>query len=151
MRKILFVCLGNICRSPLAEGIMLHMKDKMQLRLEIDSAGTSNYHVGEAPDKRTIANAKKNGVDLSYLRARQFTKNDFELFDVIAVMDRSNLSNVLALAENNSDKDKVRLFLDLVEDKKGIEVPDPYYGEEKDFEFVFQLVYNACEKLCLSL
>ena len=90
MRKILFVCLGNICRSPLAEGVLLHLNEKYDLKLEIDSAGTSNFHIGEAPDKRTIANAKKNGVDLSFLRARQFHENDFDVFDKIFVMDKSN-------------------------------------------------------------
>ena len=110
MQKILFVCLGNICRSPLAEGVLLHLKEKHNLQLEIDSAGTSNFHIGEAPDKRTIANAKKNGVDLSFLRARQFTKNDFEDFDKIYVMDKSNYVNVIALSENQIQKDKVTVF-----------------------------------------
>jgi protein-tyrosine phosphatase len=94
MQRILFVCLGNICRSPLAEGIMLYLKNRYRLNLHIDSAGTANYHVGEAPDKRTIANAKKNGIDLSALRARQFTVSDFDEFDSIYVMDKTNLKNV---------------------------------------------------------
>lgn len=141
MQKILFVCLGNICRSPLAEGIMLHLNSKYGLRLEIDSAGTANYHVGEAPDQRTIANARKNGVDLSTLRARQFNPKDFDNFDRIYVMDRSNLKNVMSLARNEIHKSKVSLFLG--ED----EVPDPYYGTEADFEHVFQLVYKTCETM----
>ncbi len=145
MQKILFVCLGNICRSPLAEGILLHLKEKHNLQLEIDSAGTSHFHIGEAPDKRTIANAKKNGVDLSFLRARQFTKNDFEDFDKIYVMDKSNYENVIVLCENQNQKDKVSLFLNSVYPNKNLEVPDPYYGTEKDFEGVFQLVYKASE------
>ncbi len=145
MRKILFVCLGNICRSPLAEGIMLHLKQKHNLQLEIDSAGTANYHVNEAPDPRTIANAKKNGVDLSYLRARQFSVNDFDTFDRIYVMDQNNLKTVLALAKDQKHKEKVSLFLNNVYPGKDLEVPDPYYGSEKSFEDVFQLVYKACE------
>lgn len=141
MQKILFVCLGNICRSPLAEGIMLHLRSRHQLQLEIDSAGTAGYHVGEAPDHRTIANARKNGVDLSALRARQFSAKDFDDFDRIYVMDRSNLRNVLSLAKNDRHKSKVSLFL------ADAEVPDPYYGDETDFEQVFQLVYKNCERL----
>lgn len=148
MQKNLFVCLGNICRSPLAEGIMLHLKTKHKLQVEIDSAGTSNFHIGEAPDSRTIANAKKNGVDLSFLRARQFTVADFDYFDKIYVMDKSNLKNVIALTENQIHKNKVSLFLNIAFPATDLEVPDPYYGTEKDFEEVFQLVYNASEILC---
>ncbi len=147
MKRILFVCLGNICRSPLAEGIMIHLKQKHNFNVEIDSAGTANYHVGEAPNARTIANAKKHGVDLSFLRARQFHVSDFEKFDVIYVMDKNNLKNVLQLATSSHHKNKVSLFLDAVNQTKGLEVPDPYYGLEKDFEEVFQLVYKACELL----
>ncbi|MDP1802399.1 MAG: low molecular weight protein-tyrosine-phosphatase [Bacteroidota bacterium] len=145
MQKILFVCLGNICRSPLAEGIMLHLKNKYNLNVEIDSAGTAGYHIGEAPDKRTITNAKNNGVDLSSLRARQFDKKDLDIFDKIYVMDHSNLRNVLALAKDQKQKDKVSLFLNAVYPGKDLEVPDPYYGTEQGFEDVFQLVYKACE------
>lgn len=151
MQKILFVCLGNICRSPLAEGIMLHLKEKHNLKAEIDSAGTSHYHIGEAPDKRTIANAKKNGVDLSALRARQFSSADFDAFDRIYVMDKNNLQNVLALAKEPAHKNKVSLFLNSAHEGKHLEVPDPYYGTENDFEQVFQLVYKTCEQLSLTL
>lgn len=147
MRKILFVCLGNICRSPLAEGIMLHLKEKHNLTIEIDSAGTANYHVGEAPDSRTIANARKNGVDLSQLRARQFSVNDFDNFDEIYVMDKSNLRNVLALAKTGAHKQKVSLFLNTLYEGSDMEVPDPYYGTGQHFEEVFQLIYKACENL----
>lgn len=150
MQKILFVCLGNICRSPLAEGIMLHLNEKHQLNWTIDSAGTSNFHVGEAPDKRTIANAKKNGVDLTTLRARQFNADDFEKFDRIYVMDKSNLSNVLALAKNEDHRSKVDLLLNVIEDNEVTEVPDPYFGGEEGFEKVFQLVWHACEKLIVK-
>lgn len=147
MPKILFVCLGNICRSPLAEGIMLHLKEKHNLSVEVDSAGTANYHVDEAPDPRTIANAKKNGVDLSKLRARQFHVTDFERFDTIYVMDKNNLRNVLSLAKTAEHKQKVSLFLDTLHPGKNMEVPDPYYGTETHFEEVFQLVYKACDHL----
>ncbi len=111
MFRILFVCLSNICRSPLAEGIMIHLKEKHDLKIEIDSAGTASFHVGEAPDTRTIANAKKNGVNLSELRARQFSVSDFDSFDSqFFVMDSSNLKNVLALTQDQSQKNKVSLF-----------------------------------------
>lgn len=146
MQKILFVCLGNICRSPLAEGIMLHLKEKHGLSMEIDSAGTSAYHAGEAPDRRTISNARKNGVDLSSLRARQFSAADLDQFDRIYVMDKNNLRNVLALAKTESQREKVALFLDIME-PTGHEVPDPYYGTEADFERVFRMVYRHCQYL----
>lgn len=115
--------------------------------MEIDSAGTANYHVDEAPDRRTILNAKKNGVDLSFLRARQFSAADFDKFDRIYVMDRSNMSNVLRLAKTREHEQKTKLLLDLVAPGKHMEVPDPYYGGEEGFENVFQLVFKACEKL----
>lgn len=144
MQKILFVCLGNICRSPLAEGIMLHLKNRHHLNIYVDSAGTAGYHIDEAPDQRTIANARKNGVDLSMLRARQFSVDDFKIFDKILVMDKNNLRNVLALAGSESHKEKVSLFLHAVYNDPHMEVPDPYYGTDKDFEYVFQLLYKAC-------
>lgn len=147
MQKLLFVCLGNICRSPLAEGIMLYLKDKHHLPVEIDSAGTAGYHINEAPDRRTIANAKKNGIDLSALRARQFSAADFDAFDRIYVMDTGNLNNVLALAKTEAHKNKVSLLLSGLYGQEKCEVPDPYYGGEKEFEEVFQLVYQACEAL----
>ncbi|MCE3226505.1 MAG: protein tyrosine phosphatase [Bacteroidetes bacterium] len=143
--------MGNICRSPLAEGIMLHLNEKHDLKLEIDSAGTASYHIGEAPDDRTIANAKKNGVDLSKLRARQFSASDFDKFDFIYVMDKNNLKNVLSLAKNDSHKQKVSLFLDTLHPGENLEVPDPYYGTEKNFEEVFQLVYKACDHLRVNI
>ncbi|MDZ4664277.1 MAG: low molecular weight protein-tyrosine-phosphatase [Bacteroidota bacterium] len=147
MQKLLFVCLGNICRSPLAEGIMLHLNEKYNLKWSIDSAGTANYHVNEAPDRRTIANAKMNGVDLSPLRARQFKVDDFDAFDRIFVMDKSNLQNILKLAKHDEHKSKVDLFLNVLHPDSNSEVPDPYYGNEHDFEHVFQLVYKACEEM----
>ncbi len=150
MQKVIFVCLGNICRSPVAEGIMLHLNDKHNLNWTIDSAGTANYHVGEAPDRRTIANARRNGVDLSPLRARQFRTEDFKKFDRIFVMDKNNHSNVLKLANTLEEKNKVELLLNVLHPETDMEVPDPYYGGEEDFEHVFQLVWSACEKLAIN-
>ena len=151
VQKILVVCLGNICRSPLAEGILLHLVKERNLPLVIDSAGTANYHVGEAPDQRTIVNAQKNKIDLTPLRARQFVQNDFDNFDLIFVMDKSNMKNVLKLARHEQDKTKVDLFLNTLHPGKDLEVPDPYYGGEEGFETVFQLVYNASEALLKKL
>lgn len=149
--KLLFVCLGNICRSPLAEGIMLHLIKKHGLSCEVDSAGTANYHVGEKPDRRTIHSAQKRGIDLTFLKARQFIKEDFDAFDKILVMDNSNLKNVVSLATTNAHKQKVDLFLHAAKQTTIKEVPDPYYGSEQDFDAVFNLVFHACEQLCLSL
>jgi protein-tyrosine phosphatase len=147
MRKILFVCLGNICRSPLAEGIALHLVKEQGIKnIVIDSAGTANYHVNEAPDHRTTSNALKHGIDLSSLRARQFKKGDFDAFDEIYVMDENNLKNALKLAETNSHKEKLKLLL-RIGDFGRLDVPDPYYGTENDFEKVFQLVYKAIKEL----
>ena len=147
MQKILFVCLGNICRSPLAEGIMLKLISDKNLSIEIDSAGTSNFHVGETPDYRTVLNAKKHDVDLTPLKARQFSEKDFEDFDSIYVMDKSNMTNVLALAKNEEQEQKVELFLNTLFPNQNMEVPDPYFGGEEGFEHVFNLVYSTCEKM----
>jgi len=147
MQKILFVCLGNICRSPLAEGIMLKLISDKNLPIEIDSAGTSNFHVGETPDYRTVLNAKKHGVDLTPLKARQFSEKDFNNFDVIYVMDKSNMTNVLAIAKNKEQEKKVELFLNTLFPNQNMEVPDPYFGGEEGFEDVFNLVYSTCEKM----
>lgn len=147
MQKILFVCLGNICRSPLAEGIMLKLITEKELDLHVDSAGTAKFHVGEAPDARTITNAKNHDVNLTALRARQFSEKDFDEFDAIYVMDNSNMTHVLALAKNETQSQKVELFLNTLHPNKQMEVPDPYFGGEEGFEDVYNLVYTACEKI----
>lgn len=150
MQKILIVCLGNICRSPLAEGIMLKLIKENNINMRVDSAGTSDYHVDEAPDKRTIENAAKHKVDLKPLRARQFKESDFEKFDKIYVMDKSNLANVLLLAKNDAQKIKVDLFLNASHPNQDLEVPDPYFGGEQGFEDVFNLVYKACQHIAFA-
>jgi protein-tyrosine phosphatase len=149
MQKILFVCLGNICRSPVAEGIMLHLieQHRLQNKITVDSAGTAGYHIGEAPDKRTILNAKKNGVDLSKLRARKFSTNDFDAFDKIFVMDESNFRDVTSLTKNKNHHQKIDYLLNISFTGKNLAVPDPYYGTETNFQEVFTLVRNACQKL----
>lgn len=150
MQKILMVCLGNICRSPLAEGIMLKLIIENNLNMRVDSAGTSNYHVDEEPDKRTIANAAKHNVDLKPLRARQFKESDFDKFDRIYVMDKSNLANIMALAKNNAHKAKVDLLLNASHPGENNEVPDPYFGGEQGFEDVFNMVYKACQHVAFA-
>jgi len=147
--KVLMVCLGNICRSPLAEGILQAKLPKEDFF--IDSAGTGNWHVGELPDQRSINIAKKYGIDLTTQRARQFTKHDFSAFDYIYVMDQSNYTNVINLAETEEEKQKVRLLLHVLNEKQRKEVPDPYFGGVDGFEQVFQLVDEACTQIAKNL
>ncbi|MBE9489294.1 MAG: low molecular weight phosphotyrosine protein phosphatase [Bacteroidetes bacterium] len=147
--KILMVCLGNICRSPLAEGIL---KSKISSdNIFVDSAGTGHWHVGQLPDSRSIEVAKTHGIDLTDQRGRQFTQKDFLEFDYIFVMDISNKSNVLQLAQNNSDKEKVQLILDEIFPRENVDVPDPYYGGEQGFESVFQMLDKACDEIVKRL
>lgn len=136
------VCLGNICRSPLAHGILQNKLPQEQYF--IDSAGTSGYHNGEKPDPRSIEVALKYGIDISNQKSRKFNVTDFDYFDKIYVMDKSNLSNVLALARNSEDKAKVELILDSI-NSENQEVPDPYFGGNEGFNHVFKLLNNACE------
>lgn len=147
--KILMVCLGNICRSPLAEGIM---KAKLPADFVVDSAGTSGFHSGDAPDPRSIAVAQKYGIDISNQRSRQISVQDFEDFDKIYCMDKSNLSNVLALAENDEQRKKVSLLLAEADGESIFtEVPDPYYGGAKGFEKVFEMIDIACEEIAKKI
>lgn len=142
MTKILMVCLGNICRSPLAEGIL---KSKLDSNFIVESAGTAAYHVGNKPDPRSIAVARQNGLNITNQRARKFNKQDFEDFDIIYAMDNSNYQNIIALAENSQQKEKVKLILNECFPDKNLDVPDPYYGGEKGFENVYNMLDNACE------
>ena len=132
------VCLGNICRSPLAEGIMQHLADKEGLNWTIGSAGTGNWHVGEGPDQRSIRVARNYGIDISRQVCRVFKPADFNDFDHILVMDRSNLANVLSFAQNGEDKKKVRLLLG------SAPVPDPYYDNTL-FDPVYKLIEQGCK------
>ncbi len=136
------VCLGNICRSPLAEGIL---RSKLSSNTyTIDSAGTAGYHIGNPPDKRSVAVANKYGLDISNLRGRQFTVSDFDIFDYIFVMDESNFDNVSSLARNEGDIEKVKLILNEVYPNQNYSVPDPYYGGKEGFENVFKMLDEAC-------
>ncbi|MDN3725429.1 low molecular weight protein-tyrosine-phosphatase [Aequorivita sp. SDUM287046] len=143
------VCLGNICRSPLAEGILKSKVDES--KVFIDSAGTGHWHVGDEPDKRSIAVGKKYKIDITAQRGRQFSKNDFDDFDVIFVMDNSNKENVLALAENDSQKEKVKLILDELFPGENVDVPDPYFGGNVGFENVYKMLDEACEQIAQRL
>ena len=140
------VCLGNICRSPLAEGILEHKVKQQGLEWEIDSAGTGAYHAGELPDARSIAVAKKYGIDLTNQRARQFKVADFDSFDKIYVMDASNYRNVVHLARNEADKAKVELIRNVVRPNWNEQVPDPYWNDN-GFEEVFQMLDEACDHI----
>ncbi|WP_301400949.1 low molecular weight protein-tyrosine-phosphatase [Polaribacter huanghezhanensis] len=139
--RILMVCLGNICRSPLAEGIL---QSKVNTAIKVDSAGTAAYHVGELPDKRSIAVAKKYGIDLTNQRARKFTVKYFDTFDLIYAMDESNYQNILALSRDKDDEQKVSMILNEVHPSSNEDVPDPYYGGNDGFENVYQMLDEAC-------
>ena len=141
--KILMVCLGNICRSPLAQGIL---ESKITSNTVVDSAGTAAYHVGNPPDPRSIAVAKQNGILISQFRARKFTREDFKNFSHIYAMDQSNYENVIGLAETKAEQEKVSLLFPNEE-----EVPDPYYGGQEDFEYCFSLLDKACAQIVLKL
>ena len=147
--KVLMVCLGNICRSPLAEGI-LQAKLPKDICI-VDSAGTGNWHVGEAPDKRSINTAKKHGLDISSQRCRQIKPSDFETFDYIYVMDNSNYTNVIALAPNEEAKSKVKIILNELNPNKNQEVPDPYYGDMTGFENVYEILDEVCELIAKNI
>ncbi len=146
--KVLFVCMGNICRSPLAHGLFQHLVSESELDafIEIDSAGTHAYHVGEPPDPRSQETALKRGIDLSEQRGRKVAANDFEEFDYILAMDRNNLSILQSLCPPQQC-DKLKLFLDFAPQMNETEVPDPYYGGASGFENVFNLVDAAARGL----
>ncbi|MFS4468134.1 low molecular weight protein-tyrosine-phosphatase [Maribacter sp. 2210JD10-5] len=146
--KVLMVCLGNICRSPLAEGILQHKVNSEQVF--VDSAGTAGYHIGNAPDKRSIGVARKYGINISHQKCRKFSPSDFDAFDHIYVMDQSNYDDVIALSENTEQSSKVKLLLDEIKTIQN-EVPDPYYGGADGFENVYHLIDSACDIIAQKL
>ena len=148
--KILFVCLGNICRSPLAEGILKDNLQKKKLNIFVDSAGTESFHVGQHPDVRAIKAGKKFGIDISKLVARQFSTSDFDNFDKIYVAAQDVYDEVLFLARNQQDKNKVDFILNFLYPNSNRPVPDPYYGGDDGFEAVVEMLDEACEKIIES-
>ena len=149
--KILMVCLGNICRSPLAEGIMQQKIDSCGIDAEVDSAGFEAFHTGDSPDERAIKVARKKGIDISGYRARIFQAADFDRFDRIYVMDDKNFSDVMQIARNESDRRKVDFILNALNPGHNDVVPDPYYGKINDFEAVFDLLNQAAEAIANKL
>lgn len=143
------VCLGNICRSPLAEGILKSKVDTAKVLVE--SAGTGGWHVGQLPDIRSIEVARKFGIDITDQRGRKFSAYDFESYDHIFVMDNANYRDVIELANSDSEKQKVQLLLDEIFPGENVDVPDPYYGGNHGFEKVFQMIEEACEKIASRL
>ena len=149
MVKILMVCLGNICRSPLAHGIL---ESKLPSdKFYIDSAGTANYHVGDPPDRRSITVANYHGIDISHQRGQQFKASFFDVYDYIYVMDEYNYQDVIRLARTKLDRLKVKLILEEDPSAKLKHVPDPYYGDESGFEFVFTVLDQVCDKIAKKL
>ena len=148
--KILMVCLGNICRSPLAEGILRHKIKEAELDWEVQSAGTGSWHIGEAPDPRSQKIAKINGIDISKQKAQKFSQKHFAEFDRIYTMDSSNYRDVVNMAINEEDKNKVELIMNLVEPGKNKAVPDPYYDDDL-YATVYEMLDKACEEIMKEL
>ncbi len=145
------VCLGNICRSPMAEGIFRKKAEENDFHVHIDSAGTGDWHAGENPDPRAIKTAYRYGVNISGLIARQFTVDDFDKFDKIFAMDMNNYKNIVALARTEGDRKKVSLFLEIFPGRSDKNVPDPWYGDEHGFTSVFRLLEEASEEWLKNL
>lgn len=143
--RVLMVCLGNICRSPLAEGILESKCNQQGLEWQVDSAGTSGWHNGELPDPRSIKTAAENGIDITNQTSRLFIKEDFNRFDLILAMDSSNYQNIITLADSDKQRDKVKLILNYVFPGENRAVPDPYYNDS--FDLVFGLLDSACDRL----
>lgn len=141
------VCLGNICRSPLADGLLREKVKQLNLDVIVDSAGTSNHHVGQAPDSRMRSTSRLMGVNIDDLHARQFTKSDFKNFDLIFVMDKSNYANVISLTNSVEEKSKVHLILNELHPNQDLEVPDPYFGGNQGFKEVYNLLDEATNAL----
>lgn len=147
--KILMVCLGNICRSPLAEGILASKLPKDKFTVE--SAGTGSWHIGRQPDERSIAIAKKHKINISQQKGKQFTAGDFDTFDHIYVMDNSNYLDVIELAQNPQQIEKVNLILNELFPNENVDVPDPYFGLPNGFEVVYKMLNETCDIIAEKL
>lgn len=147
--KVLMVCLGNICRSPLAEGLLKSKVDPD--KVFVDSAGTGDYHIGHSPDERSVSIAEKNRLDITSQKGRQFQVSDFDEFDYIYVMDKSNYDDVVALARNEEDIKKVSMILDEIFPGENVDVPDPYFGGNEGFSNVYKMLDEACDKIAEKL
>lgn len=147
--KVLMVCLGNICRSPIAHGILQNRIEQKGLAWEVDSAGTSGWHDGEMPDRRSIEVAKNYDIDISRQKSRKFVVSDFDTYDHIIAMDASNYNNIRALARDDSDKSKVSMLLNYLYPGENRQVPDPYY--EGGFDVVFQMIEKSVDKMIDSI
>ena len=149
--KVLMVCLGNICRSPIAHGILEKKAAQNQLNIIVDSAGTGSWHINKSPDIRSIEVAKSHGIDISKQKARQFNVMDFEKFDIIYVMDKSNFNTINGLDIEKKYSKKIKLILNEIHPNKNNDVPDPYYGEKNGFEVVYNLLDKASDKIIQRL
>ena len=147
--KILMVCLGNICRSPLAEGILAHKTQHLDVTVE--SAGTAGYHIGKLPDKRSIEIANKYEIDISNQKARQFSRVDFDEFDIIYAMDTNNFAHLTSLAVNQNERNKIRMILNEINPESFDSVPDPYYGGDNGFHIVYNMLDKACNKIITQI
>ncbi|WP_072938968.1 low molecular weight protein-tyrosine-phosphatase [Flavobacterium granuli] len=147
--KILMVCLGNICRSPLAEGILASKLPKDKFR--VDSAGTGSWHINQPPDTRSIATAKKYNIDISNQKGKHFQKSDFEIYDYIYVMDQSNYDNVIELSETPEQKAKVQMILNELFPDENVDIPDPYFGLPNGFEIVYKMLDEVCDIIAKKL
>lgn len=148
--RILMVCLGNICRSPMADGWLRYKVKQHGLNLEVDSAGTADYHIGKEPDHRMRRISLDYGVSIDELRARQFSVDDFDTYDIIFAMDRSNEQHILRLARTSQDREKVRLLLNELHPDQNLEVPDPYYGTDANFREVIELLDHATDAFLIN-
>jgi len=143
------VCLGNICRSPLAEGILAHKTQHLDITIE--SAGTAGYHIGKLPDSRSIEIANKYEIDISNQKARQFSRADFDEFDIIYAMDTNNFAHLTSLAENQNERNKIRMILNEINPESFDSVPDPYYGGDNGFQLVYNMLDKACNKIITQI